>query len=277
MAEVAASNELKQNLNRMKRNLDQNRTRIGDLDRLLLEGVNFPDVLSFEVRADMLTRDGAMSRSGTYSSQSSSQKLKTQTISFFRQLERLNNSDGLSEAELERAFENFLIGLEGTKFRETIDERMHRRNLEEDYNRLKEQFAAAVSIFRNEAERVQKEAPSVRLSADPRIYEQLKEHKINVYQSVGNVLELERYSEKVVEVPVQDARTKHLIHLLATQMKSLTTKYPKLLGEIDEKLVEFFQQEIIDLIEVDEVDRLVEIVKIEPRVVKVENVYAYSS
>ena len=33
---------------------------------------------------------------------------------------------------------------------------------------------------------------------------------------------------KVVEVPVQDARTKALIHKLATEMRRLYTKYPKL-------------------------------------------------
>lgn len=49
-------------------------------------------------------------------------------------------------------------------------------------------------------------------------------------------------SDKTVEVPVQDARTKHLIHLLATNLKTLSGKYPKLLNELDKQLVEFFQQ-----------------------------------
>jgi hypothetical protein len=82
---------------------------------------------------------------------------------------------------------------------------------------------------------------------------------------------------KVVEVPVQDARTKALIHKLATEMRRLYTKYPKLATEISPELSEYFSQEIIDLIEVDELDRLVEIVKYKPDIVKVENVYAYSS
>jgi hypothetical protein len=42
-------------------------------------------------------------------------------------------------------------------------------------------------------------------------------------------------------------------------------------------LAEFFQQELIDIIEVDELDRVVEIVKYVPDVYRVENVYAYSS
>ena len=65
--------------------------------------------------------------------------------------------------------------------------------------------------------------------------------------------------------------------MLAVQMKKYFDKYPKLREECDSRLVEFFQQEIIDLIEVDEIDRIVEIVKFVPDVVKVENVYAYSS
>lgn len=47
--------------------------------------------------------------------------------------------------------------------------------------------------------------------------------------------------------------------------------------ECDARLFEFFQQEIIDVMEVDELERVVEIVKYVPEVVKVENVYAYSS
>lgn len=65
--------------------------------------------------------------------------------------------------------------------------------------------------------------------------------------------------------------------MLAVQMKKFTTKYPKLYDEMDKRLTEFFQQQLIDIIEVDELDRVVEIVKYEAQVVKVENVYAYSS
>jgi hypothetical protein len=95
--------------------------------------------------------------------------------------------------------------------------------------------------------------------------------------TVGGITQIERFSERTVEVPVQDARTKHLIHLLATHMKKFVDKYPQLRSEIDTRLFEFFQQEIIDVIEVDELDRVIEIVKYVPQVVKVENVYAYSS
>lgn len=47
--------------------------------------------------------------------------------------------------------------------------------------------------------------------------------------------------------------------------------------ELDGRLVEFFQQEIIDVIDVDELDRIIEIVKFVPQTVRVENVYTYAS
>ena len=53
---------------------------------------------------------------------------------------------------------------------------------------------------------------------------------ISVVNGIANVID---YKEKIVEVPVQDARTKHLIHLLSSQMKKYVDKYPKLREECD--------------------------------------------
>ena len=39
LAEVASSNALKENLNRIRRNIDTNRSRVGDLERTIFEGV----------------------------------------------------------------------------------------------------------------------------------------------------------------------------------------------------------------------------------------------
>ena len=100
----------------------------------------------------------------------------------------------------------------------------------------------------------------------------------NIQTSVANgVVSIVETRDKVIEVPIQDARTKHLIHMLAVQMKKNFDKYPKLREECDARLYEFFQQELIVIIEIDELDRVVEIVKFVPEVVKVDNVYAYSS
>lgn len=45
--------------------------------------------------------------------------------------------------------------------------------------------------------------------------------------------------------------------MLAVQMKKNFDKYPKLREECDARLVEFFQQELIDVIEADEMERIV--------------------
>ena len=45
--------------------------------------------------------------------------------------------------------------------------------------------------------------------------------------TICGVINLGHQSERVIEVPVSDARTKHLIHMLAVQMKKFVEKYPK--------------------------------------------------
>lgn len=61
-----------------------NRSRIGDLEKTIMEGVVIPEVGSFEVKSDLLAKDGAQSRSHTYTSSSDSQKLKTKVVQMFR-------------------------------------------------------------------------------------------------------------------------------------------------------------------------------------------------
>lgn len=117
LAEVASSNALRESLNRVKRNIETNRSRIGDLERTILEGVTFPDVGSFEIKGDILTKDGALSRSKGYQNQTQSQKSKTQIIQLFREFERLNNQDGISDSDAERILEGFLVGFNGSRIK----------------------------------------------------------------------------------------------------------------------------------------------------------------
>lgn len=174
--------------------------------------------------------------------------------------------------------EGFLVGLNGSRIKESVEVSIQRRKMEEDYHRIKDQFGVAVGIFQSQIEKVKREGgSSSRFDVDTKIFDILKDQKITVFKTSNDIVHLERFSERTVEVPVQDARTKHLMHMLAVQMKKFTAKYPKLYDEMDKRLCEFFQQELIDIIEVDELDRVVEIVKYEPQIVKVENVYAYSS
>jgi len=54
--------------------------------------------------------------------------------------------------------------------------------------------------------------------------------------AANGVVTLIETRDKVIEVPIQDARTKHLIHMLAVQMKKNFDKYPKLRDECDSRL-----------------------------------------
>ena len=132
--------------------------------------------------------------------------------------------------------EGFLVGFNGTRIKESVDLAIARRKLDDDYIRLKEQFGVAVGIFQGLVERLKKENPNIRIDIDQRVFDILKDHKIAIYKTAGDIVHLERFSERTVEVPVQDARTKHLIHLLAVQMKKFCGKYPKLLDEMDVRL-----------------------------------------
>ena len=238
MAEVAASNAM----NRIRKNIEANRARIGDLERVILEGVNFSEVGSFDIKADILTKDGASSRSKGYQNLSQQQKYKAQLVQLFREFERLNNQEGITDADIEKVLEGFLVGFSGSRIKETVELSLARRKLNEDYLRLKEQFGVAVGIFQGVLDKLKKDNPQLRLEVDPKVFDILRDHKISIFKTAGDIVHLERFSERTVEVPVQDARTKHLIHLLAVQMKKFCGKYPKLLDEMDGRLSEFFQQ-----------------------------------
>ena len=163
-----------------------------------------------------------------------------------------------------------------TKLYQKVRKSLQYTTLLFDYQRIKENFSVAATIFADAVEKLKSQ--NVRLVLPQEIsnlFELLQREKIVAFQvPVGNIfVELEGNSCKTVEVPVQDARTKHLIHLLSKEFRKIYYKYPKIQGEIDENLAEFLQQEIIDVIEVDEMEKLVQIVKIQPEIIKVENVY----
>ena len=70
-----------------------------------------------------------------------------------------------------------------------------------NYSRLKEQFGVAVGILQGQIDRIKKENPSMRVDVDPRIFEILRDQKISVFKTAGDIVHLERFSERVVEVP----------------------------------------------------------------------------
>lgn len=167
---------------------------MGDLERLVFEGVAFPEAGSFDIKAEALTKEGALGRSKGYQSMPQNQKNKTQVIQLFREFERLNNQDGISDADIERVMEGFLLGLQGTRIRESVETAIHRRKMEEDYTRLRDQFGVAVGIFQAQMERIKSENPSIRVDTDSKVFEILKDQRIQVYKTAGDIVHLERFS-----------------------------------------------------------------------------------
>jgi hypothetical protein len=54
------------------------------LERVIFEGVNIPELGNFDIKADILAKDGAASRTKGYQNQTQTQKYKTQLIQLFR-------------------------------------------------------------------------------------------------------------------------------------------------------------------------------------------------
>lgn len=120
--------------------------------------------------------------------------------------------------------------------------------LSEKYANLRGQLLSFGSLYKTQFDKLKSQG--VRLENESTLEALLRGENIRT-ETANGVVSLIEVKEKVIEVPIQDARTKHLIHLLATQMKKNFDKYPKLREECDVRLVEFFQQELIDIMEID--------------------------
>lgn len=102
-------------------------------------------------------------------------------------------------------------------------------------------FASAASLWSSQLTKLNAKYPNERFEIDNEITRLIQKEGISTYSTNGFTT-VEVHSDKTVEIPVQDARTKHLLHLLLVNFKKLTAKYPKLSSEVDSRLNEFFQQ-----------------------------------
>lgn len=100
-------------------------------------------------------------------------------------------------------------------------------------------MSSFAGLINNQFEKLKSQG--IRFEYESNLSALLKGESLDV-SVVNGVLNFTDYREKVVEVPIQDSRTKHLIHMLAVQMKKNFEKYPKLREECDTRLFEFFQQ-----------------------------------
>ena len=65
--------------------------------------------------------------------------------------------------------------------------------------------------------------------------------------------------------------------MLVLNLRKLTEKYPQIRGELDGEVLELFNEDLQAQIGVDDLHRIVDIIRYVPQQVRVENVYAYSS
>jgi hypothetical protein len=47
-------------------------------------------------------------------------------------------------------------------------------------------------------EKLKRENPSLRIDIDPKVFEILRDHKISVFKTAGDIVHLERFSERTV-------------------------------------------------------------------------------
>ena len=107
MAEISASKALQHCIDRIKDNLFKYRNQIGSAERLVLEGVEFPNVGSYHIRPEILARDDMK-----YSRNRWVSEYRNHMLILFRELERLHsNPEAVTEAALERIIEGFLMSL----------------------------------------------------------------------------------------------------------------------------------------------------------------------
>lgn len=122
------------------------------------------------------------------------------------------------------------------------------RSLEEKYAGLKTQMSTFSGLMKSQFDKLR--AQNIKFDYESNLNQLLNAEGIQI-SNINGLAHIIENQERVIEVPIQDSRTKHLIHMLASQMKRFIDKYPKLQSEIDVRLSEFFQQELIDVIEAD--------------------------
>ena len=63
LAEVATSNAYRDAVNQIRRNVDLNRFKIQDLEKIVFNEVRLPELSSYDIKADMLVRGTVQARS----------------------------------------------------------------------------------------------------------------------------------------------------------------------------------------------------------------------
>jgi hypothetical protein len=99
--------------------------------------------------------------------------------------------------------------------------------LEEKYARLRGQLTSFSSLFKTQLDKLRNSG--VKFENEATLDQLLRSEGIQTSIANGVVTVFE-HQDRLVQVPVQDVRTKDLISVLSVQLKKLVERYPKLRG-----------------------------------------------
>ena len=103
---------MKDALNKIRKNIEANRYKLGETEKLIMNGVEIPDVGNFDIKIDVFSE----SRSKVSQGMTEIAKNKTRIIQLFREFERLvKQQDGFTDVEVERILEGFITNMAETK------------------------------------------------------------------------------------------------------------------------------------------------------------------
>lgn len=80
-----------------------------------------------------------------------------------REFERLFMQQGITQEQVERVIEGFLTEFKGSRVYEEVAIAQRRQKAEEDLKRLKENFAAAASIYQQGLEQLKIDNPNIHI------------------------------------------------------------------------------------------------------------------
>lgn len=134
-------------------------------------------------------------------------------------------------------------------------------------------------MFKQKLEVLARDFPQLREEIDLELFAKVTASGVKI-SSFNSVIFIDEtgLAGKTRYYQTQDKNTLNMLALISRKMRLLLGRYPKLKEELGNQLYEFVTTHVFDdAISMEEMERLVEVVKYQPSVVKVENVYQVNS
>lgn len=113
-----------------------------------MDGVILADFGNFDIKSDVISDGSLTMRSRVYQQQTETQKYKARLVQFFREFERLSNqSQGITDFEVQRILEGFLINMPETKLYAKMQFSIYQYQQNQELKRLRENFGIAAGLF----------------------------------------------------------------------------------------------------------------------------------